>query len=214
MDAVEDQEEEEENISLGGNKKKKKGREGTMTMTMKGQVMDNVCSLSSTWSIIAIMFIAVCNTGAIASGDITPAPEPAPETDRPPKFLFQMHAAGATFKAGKGSFDGVLTLENVNNETIAFSERPDRIAGTVLTDKFVLTAFAPDDGLTENSFFVNPPNSAFSCAVRPRKIAHAIFVLRAPSESSSGARSFEVDVLYANDPKASLTCESPVRSLL
>jgi len=140
VDDVEDQEEEEENISLGGNKKKKKGREGTMTMKMKGQVMDNVCSLSSTWSIIAIMFIAVCNTGALASGDITPAPEPAPETDRPPEFLFQMHAAGATFEAGKGSFDGVLTLENVNNETIAFSDRPERIARIVPTDEY-LTLF-------------------------------------------------------------------------
>ena len=87
--------------------------------------MDNVCSFCSTWSIIAIMFIAVCTRGALASGDMTPAPEPAPETDGPPEFLFQMVAAGATFKADEESFDGLLTLENVNNETIAFSDHPE-----------------------------------------------------------------------------------------
>ena len=82
------------------------------------------------------------------------------------------------------------------------------------TDEFVLAAFATDDGPTHNSFFVDPPNAAFSCAVGPGEVARAIFVLRAPSESSSGALSFEVDVLYANDPEASLTCEEPVRPLL
>ena len=49
-----------------------------------------------------------------------------------------MLAAGATFEAEAGSFDGVLTLENVNNQTLAFSDRPERIAGTVPTLVFVL----------------------------------------------------------------------------
>ena len=204
---VEDQEEEEENISLGGNKKRREGK-------MKGRAVDNVCSFCSTWSIIAIMFIAVCTRGALASVDITPAPEPAPETDGPPEFLFQIVAAGATFKAGEGSFDSVLTLENVNNETIAFSDRPERIAGTVPTDEFVLAAFATDDGPTDNSFFVDPPNAAFSCAAGPGEIARAVFKLQAPSESRTGGVSFEVDVLYWSDPEASLSCEGPVRLIL
>ena len=122
--------------------------------------MDNGCSCCSTWSIIAVMLIAVCTRGALASVDTTPAPEPAPEADGPPEFLFQMVATGAIFEAGEGSFDGVLTLENVNNETIAFSDRPERIARTVPTDEFVLAAFAPDDGPADDSFFDDPPNAA------------------------------------------------------
>ena len=82
------------------------------------------------------------------------------------------------------------------------------------TDEIVLAAFAPDDGPADDSFFDDPPNAAFSCAVGPGEVARAIFVLRAPSESSSGIISFEVDALYANDPEASLTCEGPVRPLL
>ena len=82
------------------------------------------------------------------------------------------------------------------------------------TDEFVLAAVAPVDGPEDNSFFADPPNAAFSCAVGPGEIARAVFVLRSASESSSGALSFEVDVLYANDPEASLTCEGPVRPLL
>ena len=90
--------------------------------------MDNGCSCCSTWSIIAVMLIAVCTRGALASVDTTPAPEPAPEADGPPEFLFQMVATGAIFEAGEGSFDGVLTLENVNNETITFSDRKGVVA--------------------------------------------------------------------------------------
>ena len=175
---------------------------------------NNGCNCCSTCSIIAVFLLAACTRGALASVDITPAPEPAPETDGPPEFLFQMMAAGATFEAGEGSFDGVLTLENVNNETIAFSDRPERIAGTVPTDEFVLAAVAPVDGPEDNSFFADPPNAAFSCAVGEGEVARAVFVLRSASESSSGALSFEVDVLYANDPEASLACEGPVRPLL
>ena len=148
---------------------------------------NNGWNCCSTWRIIAVTLLAACSRGALASIDITPAPEPAPETDGQPEFLLQMMAAGATFKAGEGSFDGVLTLENVNNETIAFSDRPERIAGTVPTDEFVLGAFAPDDGPADDSFFDDPPNAAFSCAIGEGEVARAVFVLRSAYESSMGA---------------------------
>ena len=161
----------------------------------------------------AILITIICTGGVLKGIDGANAPEPAPETDGPPQFLFQIVAAGATFEAGKGSFGGVLTLENVNNETIAFSDRPERIAGTVPTDEFVLAVFAPDAG-QKNDFFVDPPNAAFSCAAGPEEIARAVFKLQAPSESRTGGVSFEVDVLYWSEPEASLSCEGPVRLIL
>ena len=164
-------------------------------------------------SITRIILLAICTGGVLKIIDGATAPEPAPETDGPPQFLFQIVAAGATFEAGKGSFDGVLTLENANNETIAFSDRPERIAGTVPTDKFVLAVFARDAG-QEDDFFVDPPNAAFSCAAGPGKVARAVFMLHAPSVSSTDSISFEVDVLYWSDPEASLLCQGPVRLIL
>ena len=87
--------------------------------------------------IITLMMSIMCNGSALASDGRTTLPQPAPETDGLPEFLFQIVAARATLDAGAGTFDGVLTLEKVNNNTIVFSDRPDRIAGTVPTDEFV-----------------------------------------------------------------------------
>ena len=98
---------------------------------VNGRASDT-CSFCSTCGTIALIIIAVYTRGALAIA------EPAPESDETPEFLFQMLAAGATFEAEAGSFDGVLTLENVNNQTLAFSDRPERIAGTVPTLVFVL----------------------------------------------------------------------------
>ena len=80
--------------------------------------------------VVLLLLVGICTGGALESVDGAPAPEPAPETDgfAPPEFLFQMVAGGATFEAGVGSHDGVLTLENVSKETIAFSDRPESIA--------------------------------------------------------------------------------------
>ena len=157
--------------------------------------------------IIPLMMSIVCTGSAIASVGGATVPEPAPETDGLPEFLFQIVAARATFDAGAGSFDGVLTLENVNNKTIVFSDRPDRIAGTVPTDELVFGP--PADG--PDSFSNNPPNAAFSCSVGAGDVSRAVFVLYPPYESHSGAVSFEVDVLYASDPEASFVCEGLVR---
>lgn len=178
-----------------------------MPCNVNGRASD-ICSFCSTCGTIALIIIAVHTRGALAIA------EPAPESDETPEFLFQMLAAGATFEAEAGSFDGVLTLINVNNQTVAFSDRPERIAGTVPTHEFVLAAFAPVDGPEDNSFFVDPPNAAFSCVVGPGEVARAVFVLRSASESNSSEFYFEVDVLYANHLEESLTCGGPVCSVV
>ena len=45
---------------------------------------------------------------------------------------------------------------------MVFSDRPERITGTVSTDALIDEVFAPVNGSNENSFYVDPPNAAFS----------------------------------------------------
>ena len=174
-----------------------------------GSDVDGLCCTVTCKSIVLLLLI-VLPVRALASVD--GAPEPAPETDRPPKFLFQMVAGGATFEAESGDHDGVLTLLRVSNETIAFSDRPARIAGAVPTNEFLLS-FSPIfwfTGPDRDSFYVDPPNAAFSCVGSSGDVLRAVFVIRAPSETLGlDAVSFEADVLYANDVGAMQACEGP-----
>ena len=120
-----------------------------------------------------------------------------------------MTAGNATF-VSHGDHDGVLTLDGFDNETIAFTDRPGRDAFPIATSDFVAGAFAPVDG-PEDSFYADPPNAAFSCPLGSGEVVRAVYVLRAPSESSADA-AFEVQVLYASVPGA-IECDGPaVRS--
>ena len=80
-------------------------------------------------------------------------PEASPETDAPhPSFLFVQLAEGGTWMPKPGE-DGVflLTLAGVSSQSIYFSDRPERIVGTVPTEKFLdQLGFTP----------LNPPNAA------------------------------------------------------
>ena len=80
---------------------------------------------------LSFLFLLIASS---TEGAAQPETEPQPETDGPPEFLFQMVAGGATFEAGTGSFDGVLTLIDVDNQTVAFSDRPERIARPIRTE--------------------------------------------------------------------------------
>ena len=159
--------------------------------------------------VFSFLFLLIASS---TEGAAQPETEPQPETDGPPEFLFQMVAGGATFEAGTGSFDGVLTLLDVDNQTVAFSDRPERIARPISTDDF-LALFAPVDDPESNSFFADPPNAAFSCAVGTGEVFRAVFVIRAPSESRSGKVSLEVESLYLSHHGAWQECDGPaVRS--
>ncbi|MED6307024.1 MAG: hypothetical protein VX563_03375 [Planctomycetota bacterium] len=124
-----------------------------------------------------------------------------------PEYLFMMTAGNATFVPGGGDHGGVLTLDGFGNETIAFTDRPGRDAFPISTADFVAYAFAPVDGPEDDSFYADPPNAAFSCPLASGEVARAVYVLRAPSESSADA-AFEVQVLYASVPGA-IECEGP-----
>ena len=107
------------------------------------------------------------------------------------------------YEAGVGEHDGVLTLIDTANSTVVFSDRPERIAYTASTDALIAELFAPVDGSNENSFYVDPPNAAFSCMDSSGTVMRAVYVLRAPSVDTmtdTSVLSFEVDVLYADVP--------------
>ena len=92
---------------------------------------------------------------------------------------------------------------------MVFSDRPERIAGTVSTDALLAEVFAPVDGSNANSFYVDPPNAAFSCTYSSGAVMRAVYVLRAPSVSTmtdNGVLSFQIDVLYA-DVSDDVSCD-------
>ena len=134
------------------------------------------------------------------------APEPAPEAEQT-EYLFMMTAGNATFVPGGGDYDGVLTLDGLDNETIAFTDRPSRDAFPISTEGFVAVASAPIDGPEDNSFYADPPNAAFSCPLGSGGVARAVYVLRAPSESNSDV-AFEVQVLYTS-VQGAIECGGP-----
>ena len=134
---------------------------------------------------------------------LEPALEPEEDNTTQVSYLFQLTATSATYEVGVGEHDGVLSLIDTANSTVVFSDRPERIAVTTSTDALLAEVFAPVDGSNENSFYVDPPNAAFSCMDSSDDVMRAVYVLRAPSLNTvkdTSVVSFEVDMLYTDVP--------------
>ena len=159
----------------------------------------------STLAVLTFFVLARVDDAAHA---LEPAPEPE-EDSNGVTYLFQLTASGAMYDAGVGKHDGVLSLIDTANSTVVFSDRPERIAGTVSTDALLAEVFAPVDGSNENSFYVDPPNAAFLCMDSSGDVTRAVYVLRAPSMDTmtdTSFLSFEVDVLYT-DVSDDVSCD-------
>jgi hypothetical protein len=76
------------------------------------------------------------------------------DDSRSPSFLYVQQAEQATFQPAGGDVPDsyTLMLQNVAPRTVYFSDRPDRVSGSLATEAFVRleTLFSPDD----------PPNAA------------------------------------------------------
>ena len=134
---------------------------------------------------------------------LEPAPEPEEDSNTQVSYLFQLTATSAMYEAGVGEHDGVLSLIDTADSTVVFSDRPERIAVTTSTDALLAEVFAPMDGSNDNSFYVDPPNAAFSCMDSSDDVMRAVYVLRAPSVDTmtdTSLLSFDVDVLYTDAP--------------
>ncbi|MBU3031026.1 hypothetical protein [Paracoccus marinaquae] len=117
----------------------------------------------------------IAGAAALAAGGAALAQDaPAGGQDAPPAgmadFLFVQTASGMAFAADANR----LTLRNVSPVTLFFSDRPERIAGNMKTDRFV-----PFWGEGSDSFLSDPPNADLSI-LEDGVLRQAVVVLRNP----------------------------------
>jgi len=156
------------------------------------------CSAAAVLTMMLLILGVV--PGAHASGG---GPEPAPESETP-EYLFHMTAGNATYEAG------MLTLKSVDNETTVFTDRPERDAFAVHTMSTITAMFAAvsaGDLDDDDSFIVDPPNAAFSCALSSGEVVRSVFVLRTPLQSDSIV-TFDAELLYSSVSGA-IECVGP-----
>ncbi|MEO8676151.1 MAG: hypothetical protein ABI569_11260 [Casimicrobiaceae bacterium] len=84
-------------------------------------------------------------------------------------FLFVQNAQSMTYDKGK------LTLKRVSPVTIFFTDRPERIAGNMLT-----TMFVPFWSEGKDSFSKDAPNANLSILEQDRVVADVVLTLMSP----------------------------------
>jgi hypothetical protein len=113
---------------------------------------------------IAVLLVALVSMSSIvyasqegdAKSDL-PAAQSGNETqpeeaeEKPVRYMFVQSAHSGSFVPVEGEMNYTLTLEGVAPQTIAFSDRPERVVGQVPMQKFL-------DGLGFSA--ENPPNAA------------------------------------------------------
>lgn len=102
-------------------------------------------------------------------------------------FLFVQNARGIAYA------DGKLTLKGVNPATVMFSDRPERIAGHMLTARFV-----PFWGEGQDSFLKDPPNATLAF-LEDQGLDDAVVELRAPALEGEDL-SYQVKILEGEIP--------------
>jgi hypothetical protein len=105
-------------------------------------------------------------------------------------LLFVQNAKSMTYANGK------LTLVGISPVTIFFSDRPERIAGNMLT-----TAFVPFWSEGKDSFSKDNPNANLSVLDKDKLIADAVVTLSNPVLTGEDL-SYDVKVLEGNLPAA------------
>lgn len=115
--------------------------------------------------VIAVLLLAVVSTSSIiyasqeadenVKSDLTTAQSTnetqQKEADEKVRYMFVQSAHSGSFVPVEGEMNYTLTLEGVAPQTIAFSDRPERVVGQVPMQKFLDgLGFSPE----------NPPNAA------------------------------------------------------
>ena len=149
---------------------------------------------------LSVLLVVACASLAVTA---SPAAEGG-GGNSPVSFLFQVVGTGAEYAAGSDGdddvHDGVLTLTGVPFQTMAFSDRPAEVDGSIPTAVFV-ASFLPVSGPNDNSFAEDPPASAFSCVSDDGDIKRVVFELMRPTIANSTV-TFDVNVLYVDDDDA------------
>lgn len=100
------------------------------------------------------------------------------------QFLFVQNARDVAID------DGRLTLIGVNPTTIFFADRPERLAGHMTTEDFILDW---QEGTGKESFHADPPNATLSIFGQD-EIVDLVVTLKNPRLSAK-ALVYEIDVL-------------------
>jgi hypothetical protein len=170
---------------------------------------------------------AVQGAGALAAGavataglsraasaqDATPMASPTSDADKVSFMFVQTFGAGEITDSGNGNL--TLTADHLTGQTIYFSDRPERIVGTVPTQKFLGLDRAPSTspsatpeaggiGFTP----ADPPNAAlvFDSAVGSDEPGDVLVVelINPAYDPSSGQATYEIKVL-ADDTAVDMT---------
>lgn len=110
------------------------------------------------------------------------------EKEQKADFLFVQNARSVTYK------DGRLTLKGVNPMTILFSDRPERIAGHMATERFV-----PFWSEGSQSFLLDPPNATLSF-LEHKDMDDTVVVLQDPRLEGEDL-SYQVQVMEGQLPE-------------
>lgn len=102
-------------------------------------------------------------------------------------FLFVQNARGIVYA------EGTLILKGVNPITVMFSDRPERVAGHMSTERFV-----PFWSEGSDSFLKDPPNATLAF-LEDETLADAVVVLKDPT-LVDGDLSYRVRVLEGEIP--------------
>jgi hypothetical protein len=105
------------------------------------------------------------------------------------QLLFVQNAKDVVMKEGR------LTLIGVSPTTIFFSDRPNRIAGHMHTEDFVLEW---QKGTGKESFHTDPPNGVLSIFAQDY-IVDVVVELKNP-RMAGGALVYDIDVLEQDEP--------------
>jgi len=95
--------------------------------------------------IVLLVLVAFISTSSIAAGE-------SQAVEKPIRYMFVQSAHAGSFVSVEGEENlYILTLEGVSPQTIAFSDRPERVVGQVPMQQFLDgLGFSPE----------NPPNAA------------------------------------------------------
>ena len=166
---------------------------------------------------------AVATTGlsrAAAAQDATPMASPTPDADKVSFLFVQTFGEGSIADAGNGNL--TLTADHLTGQTIYFSDRPERIVGTLPTETFLGLDHAPSASATPGSADAtpegglgftpaNPPNAAlvFDSAAGSDEPGDVVVVelINPTYDPTSGQATYEIKVL-ADDTAVDMTFES------
>lgn len=156
---------------------------------------------TSLWSISAlvlVVFVASHQTASAAEECLegpgeggTSQVQKAKKAEYEPVFMFVQTAKRGSFRTAAGS-PTVLTLEGVGAETVFFSDRPARIAGSIENSKFLESL-----GFTAS----NPPNAAVVLST-PDSASQDVIVaqlLNPKYDAAAQTLSYEVVILKNYD---------------